>query len=212
VDKGSELQLKTDYNRTHPPLDTRSVPASFDDHTIVEEAEAGHNDPGGGYNAYNPNTYSGNKATFPGSSSVPSSRGALFPGSPYQQGGSHQQGGKYQQSQPGMQSWTHGQDPYGMGRSASQPGHYGTAGSSGNMYYPGSQHGDYEGDGHRRGSIHSSEYHSSYDPGEAQEALVEEEELGEETETEDHHEPHYDPVPEDEQHEAQEYHEDIYDP
>ena len=41
VDKHSELQLKTDYNRTHPPLDTRSVGVSFEDDTIHEEPEEG---------------------------------------------------------------------------------------------------------------------------------------------------------------------------
>jgi hypothetical protein len=75
---------------------------------------------------------------------------------------------------------------------------------------------DYEGDRHRRGSIHSSEHHSNFGQGEAQEALVEEEELEEETETEAeterHQQPHYDPAPEDEHHGAQEYHEDIFDP
>jgi hypothetical protein len=236
VDKGSELQLKTDYNRTHPPLDTRGLPASFDDDTIDEEEEVGHNDPGNDYNAFNTNTYPGNTTTFPSSSSVPSSHGALFAASKYQQGGSYQ-GRTFQQS--GMHTWTHGQDPYQMSRSTSQPGYYGTAGSSGNMYYPGSQQPlvqsqqwshqnypsasgdsvpvgpeDYEGDRHRRGSTHSSEQHSSYDPGEAQKALVEEEELEEETETEteSHHQPHYDPAPEGDHHGAQDYHEDIYDP
>jgi hypothetical protein len=200
VDKASELQLKTDYNRTHPPLDTQGVPASFDDNTIHEETEDGHNDPGTGYVTYNQSTYSGSTGTFPGSSSVPvpSAYG-------YQQGGSYRQGGTFQQS--GTQTWTRGQDPHPMSRSTSQPGYYGAAGSSGNMYYAGSQpivqgqqrsHQNYpsssvdsvpvdpevdEGDRHRRGSIHSSEHHSSNDPGEAQ-ALVEKEELEEEIETE----------------------------
>jgi hypothetical protein len=72
VDKDSELQLKADYNMAHPPFDTRDVPVSFDDvDTADENTEAGHNYPGTGYNAYNPNTYSGNTTTFPGSSSEP---------------------------------------------------------------------------------------------------------------------------------------------
>jgi hypothetical protein len=146
VDRASELQLKTDYNRTHPPLDTHSVPASFDDDIINEETDADHHDSGTGYNPYNPNTYPGNTKTFPGSSSVPSYG--------YQQGGSYQQGGTVQQS--GTQTWTRGQDPYPMSRSASQPGYYGTAASSGNINYPGSQHGVDEGGRHRRGSHHSS--------------------------------------------------------
>jgi hypothetical protein len=124
VDKGSELQLKTDYNRTHPPLDTHGVPASFDDNTIQEETADSHNVPGTGYGTYNQNTFPSSTGTFPGSSSVPSSYG-------YQQGGSYQQGGTFQQS--GTQTWTRGQDPYPMSRSASQPGYYGTAASSSNI-------------------------------------------------------------------------------
>jgi hypothetical protein len=208
VDKHSELQLKTDYNRIHPPLSTGDVPDSFNDNTIDEEPDADHHDSGTGYNPYYPNTYSGNTSKFPESSSVPSSYG-------YQHGGSYQQGGTFQQS--GTQTWTRGEDPYPMSRSASQPGYYGTAASSSNMYYPGSQqpivqgqqwnHQNYpsasvdsvpvdpevdEGDGHHGGSIHSPEHEhrSNYDPGEAQKALVEEEELEEETKTEGDHEPH----------------------
>jgi hypothetical protein len=36
VEKGSEWQLKTDYNRIHPPLDTRGLPPSFSE-DISEE-------------------------------------------------------------------------------------------------------------------------------------------------------------------------------
>jgi hypothetical protein len=197
VDKHSELQLKTDYNLIHPPLNTDDVPASFNDNTIDEEPDADHHDSGTGYNPYNPNTYSGNTSTFRGSSSVPSYG--------YQQGGSYHQGGTVQQS--GMQTWTGGQDPYQMSRSTSQPGYYGTAGSSGNMYYPGSQHGVDEGDRHRRGSVQGSEHSHHSDP-------VEEEGLEEKTETETEYQQqsHYDQEPEDEHPKAADYHEDIYDP
>jgi hypothetical protein len=124
-----------------------------------------------------------------------------------------------------------------MNRSNSQPGYYGTAGSSGDTYYPGNQqpivpdqqwshpsapvdsvpvHPEVnEGDRHRRGSVHSSEHEhpSSYNQGEKPKDFVEGEER-EHTETEYHQQPPYDPALEDGHHALEEFHEedDIYNP
>jgi hypothetical protein len=84
VDKHSELQLITDYNRVHPPLDPRGIPSSFHDEVENDGRAGGGNERTSAFNTYNPNTHGEGMSGFAGSS-----REGLFPADDaFQQGSS----------------------------------------------------------------------------------------------------------------------------